>query len=140
MKKGKLIVIIIALLLGFVSVMAIIYGQINMRNAKANLPEDSIYTKAVEESIKMCNDYSSILEDSTDYDATIQMYQDNINDESSVQIKAYIAGNMVTYALNYFSQKSIDFEAKLTKNGAVSPYTKVITDLSEKQIELQNLV
>lgn len=141
MKKNiKFIFMILMIIFAFITIMALIYGIINVNQDKGSETSDDVYTKAVNECIEQCKGYSSILEDSSEYDSALEMYIKNIEEAKSLSLKAYEAENMATYALNYFSIKSIDFEANLPSNGAVSPYTKVLEELNELKIQLSNLL
>lgn len=139
-KKFKTVFLLVAIVLVFISAVAIIYGALNAGKSKSEILDDEAYLTAVDECIEMCKDYSSILEDSSNYDQAIAMYIENIENADLPQTKAYYAGNMITYALNIFSQESIAFESNLSSNGTVSPYLKPIEMLSEKQVQMRNLV
>lgn len=139
-KNQKTIFLIAVLILVFITIISLVYGFINVRADKSKTIDESTYTDAVQECIDTCKEYSSVLSDSTEYDMAIDKYLSNIDDAKTPALKAYVADNMATFALKYFSEKSVEFEANLTENGAVSPYTKVLENLNTLKTELDGLV
>ncbi len=138
-KTVFLLFIIIAI---FISVMSVIYGVVNLNKNSTNISDDE-YNAITEESIDKCKGYvSSLTEDSdiNEYNEVIAYYVENIEKETSPQLKLYVSYNMLTYALNYFSQKSVEFEAHLPSEGAVSPFNSIISELNDMQTRAKNLL
>ncbi len=133
----KSLFIIILIILAFISVMAIIYGYMNVEQSKENAEaKNQTYIELSSSSIDKCKEAAELLSDSTDYDTAIGYYAQNIEAAENPALKVYIAEAMVDYAINYFSTISIN-ESVLNKTDMeTSIYSKTIDELNSLKIQL----
>lgn len=139
-KNKKTLFIIVLIILAFISVMALIYGFMNIQNSKAAAEEQNQkYIELVNSNVEKCKEYSSLLDDSTDYDTAINYYSENIEKADNPALKAYIAAAMADYALNYFSTITINEEASGGTDSKYSKYTPAINELNSIKSQFANL-
>lgn len=142
-KKLKTVFILLIIIMLFVTAISLIIGITNVNKDKLSSTDKETYEKVINECISKCDEFSSSLTKENDiesYNTAIGYYKENIEKASSVQEKAYLAGCMTSYALNYFSQKNIEFQAYVSPNGAASPYKQIISDLNELKVQAENLI
>lgn len=140
MKKTKSLFIILLIIMAFISVMSLIYGYINVQNSKAAAEEQNQkYIEAANSCAEKCKGYSALLDDSSDYDAAMNYYAQNIKEAENSALKVYIASAMAEYALNYISTVNINQEITEGKNSKYSKYTPAVEELNNLKTQLDNL-
>ncbi len=139
-KNKKTLFIIIIIILSFISVMSLIYGFMNVQRGKAAAEEQNQkYIDVVNDSVNKCKEYSSLLNNSDDYDTAVGYYAENIENAHNSALKAYIASAMVDYSINYFSTINInEFGINSTKS-KYSKYMPAIDELNSLKTQLANL-
>lgn len=142
MKKDyKTIFLIVLVVMIFISVISIIYSinNINKSTEAANSLEQQYLTLSAS-AVEKCQSYSSEIEDGDDYASAIKEYATNIDSSENAKLKAYIANAMITYAQNYVAVKNVELEVYGSTSGTTSPYSRMISELNEIKIQLDNIL
>lgn len=141
--KLKIFFILVIIIMLFATAISLVIGITNAKKSSPDDTDNETYQSVIDNCLTKCEGYTSSLTEEKDissYKTAISYYSQNIENASSLQEKAYLAGCMTSYALNYFSQKNIEFQAYVSNNGAASPYKDIITELNELKTQAEGLI
>ena len=127
--KNKNIFYISIIILLFISIISLVYGFIKISESKA-LADATNETciNLTQEALTKCTSLSEKLDNSQTYDKAISFYSENIENESSPVLKAYIAKGMVKYALSVFAVEATA-NPSATTNGIYNDLSDLLTQL-----------